>query len=650
MKKIIYSILFLTTCFGYSQTENDREKIKSSYNQKNVESLKKEVFKYSKERKKRVNNLIAKNNITDQDFINSLYDVIDNNLIFRATENVNASLLTRTLELNTGGSLGLNLNGEEHSVGVWDEKRVMVNHDEFKLVDQDSKVTIGDSGNSFGGHGTHVAGTIGAYGINPNAKGMAPEVEILTYDWQDDIAEVLAAANEGLLISNHSYGIPIFNNQGNLALPAAYVGAYMNDAYYWDYLVHQLDYILPVMSAGNEGVPNNSQAIAPGYDKLFGNKVSKNLLIVANSFKPYFDEDTNERLTEATINPSSSEGPTDDGRVKPDIAGMGSNLESSYYFVGSPSATDGYATLTGTSMSTPNVAGSLILLQQYNNELYSEHLKSFELKNLAIHTVYDPQSPSIGPDPKFGWGVLDAYESALVIQNKNNSEIIFESHELSDGQTISYDITVSEDSSVKASIVWNDIAGKGTASSPGNSPTLNDPTPALVNDLDMRIINNDTDEEYMPWVLDMSSTPIAAIKADNNVDNVEKIEVNNLPAGNYTIEISHKGSLVAGDQEFSLIVTGIDSFLSTENIISQNEIKIWPNPVKNYLNITGAEAFEGQAEVKVYDLSGRLVLSSTKNSTSQNTIQMNTSSLSTGTYLVKITDGKTSLNKKIIKE
>ncbi len=51
-----------------------------------------------------------------------------------------------------------------------------------------------------------MSGTIGARGIDGDARGMANEVIIEAYDWDNDLEEMDAAAADGLLLSNHSYG------------------------------------------------------------------------------------------------------------------------------------------------------------------------------------------------------------------------------------------------------------------------------------------------------------------------------------------------------------------------------------------------------------------------------------------------------------
>ena len=74
--------------------------------------------------------------------------------------------------------------------------------------------------------------------------------------------------------------------------------------------------------------------------------------------------DASGNLVSVSINSSSSEGPCDDYRIKPDITGNGTGLYSTY-----ETADNAYNSITGTSMASPNVTGTLVLLQQhYNNQ------------------------------------------------------------------------------------------------------------------------------------------------------------------------------------------------------------------------------------------------------------------------------------------
>src|SRR5690606_18150660 len=155
------------------------------------------------------------------------------------------------------------------------------------------------------------------------------------------------------------------------------------------------------------GIDEYAGGLKEGYDKLTYEKNAKNNLVVANA-NPFVN--SGGFLVNTVINSSSSQGPSDDGRIKPDIAGDGTNVYSTYN-----SNNSSYATLSGTSMASPNVSGSLLLLQEYYYQLHENYMRSSTIKGLVCHTAIDPGTP--GPDAKFGWGLLDARESAVTLSN-----------------------------------------------------------------------------------------------------------------------------------------------------------------------------------------------------------------------------------------
>ena len=129
--------------------------------------------------------------------------------IYYITENAVAAITTGTNYLLPGGSLGLDLDGTGLIIGEWDGAAVFTSHDEFNNTPS-SRVTQKDAAVLDHWHATHVAGTLigaGLDNVNADAKGMAPNASVYAYDWTSDDAEMaFAAAEYGLLISNHSYG------------------------------------------------------------------------------------------------------------------------------------------------------------------------------------------------------------------------------------------------------------------------------------------------------------------------------------------------------------------------------------------------------------------------------------------------------------
>merc|ERR1711974_194031 len=140
-----------------------------------------------------------------------------------------------------------------------------------------------------------------------------------------------------------------------------------------------------------------------------GHSTSKNNLVVANGQDANVNADGS--LNSVVINSSSSEGPTDDLRIKPDITGNGTGV----YSTDSDSNSD-YATLTGTSMASPNVTGTLLLLQQHFSSLNGSFMRAATLKGLALHTADD--AGIVGPDAVYGWGLLNAKAAAEVISDR----------------------------------------------------------------------------------------------------------------------------------------------------------------------------------------------------------------------------------------
>ena len=124
--------------------------------------------------------------------------------MYYATENVNAAISTAAdLVRNTAP---YDANGAGLTAGIWDGGSALSTHQEFG-----GRVVVKD-GASSNYHSTHVAGTVGAAGVNASALGMAPSVYIDSYDWNSDTGEMASRAMSypaepgTIQVSNHSYG------------------------------------------------------------------------------------------------------------------------------------------------------------------------------------------------------------------------------------------------------------------------------------------------------------------------------------------------------------------------------------------------------------------------------------------------------------
>ncbi|MAQ74870.1 MAG: peptidase S8 [Aquimarina sp.] len=543
----LFSILFLFTVGAFAQTHQQKQGIIKETNITTLTQLQAEISKKATSEKQAALNAAQRNGwqvkMTNADgsFSELQKVVLDDRgnevPVYYTTYNVAAARSTRANHLNIGGSLGLSLDGQNMTANVWDGGHARVTHQEYDGPGGNNRVSIIDAASEGGTrlnfHAAHVTGTITASGVQANAKGMAPQSKVRGFMWNDDVAEATGEAANGMLLSNHSYGY-----RSDL-VPDQYFGAYIDDSRAWDEVMFNAPYYLMVVAAGNDGNANSYNG-APldgnsSYDKLTGHSTSKNNLVVANAQDANVSADGT--LVSVSINSSSSEGPTDDYRIKPDITGNGTGVYSTY-----ESSDTAYNSITGTSMASPNVTGTLLLLQQHYNNLNGNFMRAATLKGVALHTA-DDAGPS-GPDAVYGWGLLNAKAAAETISAVSSGESKIEELTLNSGQ--SYTITVDSDgiNPLMASISWTDRAGAVVTATNSN-------TPVLVNDLDIRVSKGGT--TYQPYRLTGVTTNGTG---DNNVDPFERIDVAGA-SGTYTITVTHKGSLTGGSQNFSLIVTGL---------------------------------------------------------------------------------------------
>ncbi len=542
MKTVVLSIVLclLISC-SYGQ-------INRSINKESLLELKADVKKENLNAKNRIRAFVLAN----PSFKGGLYtrygkqmiieDIINGLPVLRATYNRTASITTGTDFLKKDGGLGLDLSGEGMEVVMWDGGRVNTDHQEFG-----SRVVNWDGGD-LSDHSSHVMGTILASGVNPAAEGMATKAEARAFDFENDTQEMIDAAIGGLVLSNHSYGSVagwsngIWVGDNTLSTDEDWkFGFYDSRAREWDQVALDAPHYLIVKGAGNDrGESGDGSHPADGtYDCISTYGTAKNILTVGAV----------EKISGGYIEPAdvvmssfSSWGPTDDGRIKPDIVGVGVGVFSCL-----DTPDDGYGIMQGTSMSTPNVTGSLLLLQELHEDLKGHFMRSSTMKALVIHTAHE-SGFNPGPDYKHGWGLLNAKGAAEVLLEENGvNEIIVEDVITSGGEYL-LELNPVLGSRIKATLVWTDVPGTPV-------PVSLDPiTRMLVNDLDMRIDDGAGNVSF-PWTLDPNSPTAAALKGDNSRDNVEVIEIDDPNPISYTLRISHKGSLVNGSQSFSLIIS-----------------------------------------------------------------------------------------------
>ena len=649
---------------GYSQNEAERKKIASGYDQKYLAQLSKEFYdKYEENYAKALEVVKAKNlplsGINEQGNFFSLRGLDEETgevLYFQTLNNTTekSSVQTaRAQHLYSGGSLGINIQGQGMEIGIWDGGQPLAGHQNLgiaRVTNKDGQfITSTDPAEQLSGenHATHVAGTMMGSGAGTiYARGIAFNAYLWSNTWTQDISEMTTQAAAGLLVSNHSYGI---GNSSYVNTPG-YFGRYTAFSKAVDNLTKNAPDYLPVYAAGNDhaGVRVSGSLVQlnpskSGMDQLTNENVAKNPVTVAaiEGFTNYVSSgyDSNN----VVLSSFSQWGPTDDFRIKPDISAKGVDVYSSI-----ATGVANYDTYDGTSMAAPSVTAVFALWQQYRKQLWPLRgfMKAASLKALMAHTASEAGSNE-GPDWKFGWGVINAQGGAKVMKDAKANQAIFEELTLQNNATYRRVVTANGTEPLVVTIAWTD-ADANIVTETDSSASL------LVNDLDVRVRRISTNTVVLPWTLNKSWSSLYAHRADNNVDPIEKITYYGTlsgvaQAGDYEITVTHKGTLVGGSQNFSLVVSGIGATSSSENTVFE-DMKIYPNPAKDVVNISADFSTVENATVEIYDMLGKRVFANNSLFSFNNEAAIDVSTFNAGVYLVKvIKDGKVDTRKVVIK-
>jgi Subtilase family len=489
-----------------------------------------------------------------------------------------AGVQANTSPLHPGGATGLNLTGQGFPMGVFDFGSIAY-HNEFsgRFLNQDV--------NPVHVHATGMAGIMVATGLNSFAKGMSPASNVYGWTYGSLLSKLGDAVDAGVFLSNHSYsqaagwtgaGIlyaldgvnyrPVWYGDVNKSLTESYIfGSYSFDTWYSDIHAYDNPEYLTVWSAGNErSDPMPVGPTVPYYTYQGSTLIVRTGVIPGDgeatggfdTIGPFNSGKNSIAVGAVDINGSlyfgSSFGPTDDGRVKPDLVAKGADVVTTY-------ATDGssYSSKYGTSFSAPVVTGSVNLLRQLRSNLGFKPLLSSSLKGVAIHTATD--LGLTGPDYKFGWGLINTQKAAELLVSDSLDAGLSHVKEavLQQDDSVEFEVVATGSGPLKVTICWTERPGD-----PTNSKVLNYRTSTLVNKINVEVLKDST--VYYPWVLDVENPSLPATKGVNTVDNVKQVLIDNTVSGEkYTVKVTHTDTLYSSDrvtgQQVSIIVSGNES-------------------------------------------------------------------------------------------
>jgi hypothetical protein len=390
-----------------------------------------------------------------------------------------------------------NLKGQGVTVGVGDGGYVRPHFDfnNGRLVNM-----IPATYSSYTDHGDHVSGTVGGGGVlNPFATGMAPACTILTRQSSDIVtAGPSYFSNFGMILTNNSYGFGI-----SCPTTGGY-STYTSTSNFVDNQLRNTPKLLHCFAASNDGGVATCGSYSGGFGTIsLGYGTAKNALVVGAVSE-----------TDALAG-FSSRGPTADGRVKPEICGVGTSVLSTI-----PNNT--YGSKQGTSMATPGVTGTLALLYQRFRQLNSNQNPDAALiKAVACNTADDLGNANV--DFRHGYGRINALRAVQCLETNR-----YYSNSISQGATQDVVLNIPSGlNQIRVMLYWHDREASSGAS------------PSLVNNLNLQLIDPGT-IIYDPWILDPAPANCnnVAVRGVDNLNNIEQVTLNNPAAGNYTIRVT----------------------------------------------------------------------------------------------------------------
>ena len=421
------------------------------------------------------------------------------------------------------------------------------------------------------GHGTHCAGIIAGnaatgetdpdtgqfYGLGV-ASGSSLFIERIFDDAANEANpfpsdETLAqdAVRAGAQIGANSWGNDV-------------QGAYDLDAAAFDELVRDADsstpgdqpYVLE-FSAGNAG-PAYATMDSPASGKnVIATGASENVPgTLAETYGLYADGAD-------TMADFSSRGPTEDGRIKPDLVAPGTWIASMASVYADESAVawsvidDYYVYMGGTSMAGPHAAGAAAVFMQYYESLHTNAIPSPALVKAAlINSAEELDVTDGGPGPApnndEGWGRITL--TNIIVTNLDSAPRFYQYLDqtvlLTSGQTYEQHALVrTSGQPLKITLAYTDVPGFPGA------------IPALVNDLNLEVVAPDGTLYRGNQFSGDESVPNAP--SPDTLNNVEGVYLSHPMPGDYLVRVRASNvaedarlDTAAIDQDFALVVSG----------------------------------------------------------------------------------------------
>ena len=394
------------------------------------------------------------------------------------------------------------------------------------------------------GHGTHVAvSALGSGQSNASSTGMAPSADLVMYALEHDptgvfgrigsIYDLLRDAEQ----MTARVAINAWGANGNY-------GQYSADSRSVDILVHDKPAMLPLFSVGDRGAQGASQITPPS--------TAKNVLAIGAS---------GTGTTLNTVATFSSNGPSLDGRIKPDLVAPGVDLcsgraEEAKTSPGTACASeihangdDVYTSLSGTSQATAIAGGVAAMTREFIREEVGINSPSGSLVKAAmINGARDLGTANI-PNDAEGWGQVDLERTVLPVWDASSpstsalTTFMDDNTPLDAGFGLLYAFEMDASHGVDITLVWSDVAGSANA---GQSDSR------LVNNLDLVLVDPSGNEWFGNNFANGFTTSGQTSDTINNVERIKIAPGSLTQSGQWLVKVLHRGGTT---QDFGLVVT-----------------------------------------------------------------------------------------------
>jgi hypothetical protein len=426
------------------------------------------------------------------------------------------------------------LDGTGVTVLVYDGGTARATHGDFG-----GRLTVRDA-SGMSDHPTHVSGTVGGSGASSGGtfRGMAPGVTIQSYGFEYDGSGIFLFTNPGDFEDDYDEAVNVFgadvanNSIGTNTESNGFICSFQGD---YGVMCSMIDAVVRgslgapmrvVWANGNER--QGSRCDIEGQGDFYSTAppaTAKNQISVGAT-----------NSNDDSMTGFSSWGPTDDGRLKPDVSAPGCQAGGDGGVTSPTAASDvSTAAFCGTSMASPTVCGiSALILEDWRAQFGAPDPLNSTLKVLLAHTAFD--RGNVGPDFQFGYGSVRARDAVDFMRTGQ-----FVEEELAEtGARMRWTLSVPPaTSALRLTLAWDDAVAL---------PNVLD---ALVNDLDL-FVRDPLGNQHHVWTLDPTNPSAAAVRTTpDHRNNIEQVLVNSPVAGTWTIEVrGHE--IPEGPQGFSL--------------------------------------------------------------------------------------------------